>query len=64
MEFWQIAILIAFGAAFGYHMYKVGMKAGAVRCIEKLYELKVISYDNKGEIRPNPFWEEHQKPKN
>lgn len=64
MEFWQIGLLIAFGAAFGYHMYRMGVKQGAIGMIDQLHKLKVISYDNKGEVRPNPFWEEHQKPKN
>tara|TARA_B100000287_G_C20618548_1_gene775039 strand:- start:679 stop:873 length:195 start_codon:yes stop_codon:yes gene_type:complete len=64
MEFWQIGLLIAFGAGFGYHMYRIGMRAGAEGMIDKLRELKVIAWDNKGNVRPNPFWEEHQKSKN
>jgi len=64
METWHTIILIIFGGAFGWHMYRVGMRAGAEGMINKLRELKVISYDNRGHVRPNPFWEEHQKPKN
>ena len=63
MESWQIIIIALFGAAFGYHMYQAGIKQGAELCIEKLHEKKIISFDNAGNIKPNPFWEEVQKSK-
>jgi hypothetical protein len=64
METWQLIIVALFGLGFGYHMHKVGIKAGAELCLLKLTEQKIISLDNKGNIRPNPFWEEIQKTKN
>jgi len=64
METWQIIILILFGAGFGYHMYKIGIMEGAEICLIKLVEEKIISLDNKGNIKPNPFWKEFQKTKN
>jgi hypothetical protein len=64
METWQIIIITLFGAGFGYHMYKIGIKEGAEICLIKLTEQKIISLDNKGNIKPNPFWEEFQKTKN
>jgi len=64
MEDWQIALSALFGGGFGYHMYKVGLRSGAELCLLKLTEQKIISLDNLGNIRPNPFWEEIQKTKN
>lgn len=56
METWQIIILILFGAGFGYHMYKIGISEGIEICLIKLAEQKIISLDNKGNIKPNPFF--------
>ena len=64
MELWQIIVIALFGAAFGYNMYHQGIKQGAELCVAKLHEEKIISFDNAGNIRPNPFWEEVQKTKN
>ena len=64
MDNWQTIIMALVGLGFGYHMYKTGIKAGAELCIEKLHEQKIICLDNKGNIKPNPFWEEIQKSKN
>jgi hypothetical protein len=64
METWQIIIITLFGVFFGHRMYKVGVKEGAEWTLQKLHENKIICYDNKGDIKPNPFWEEIQKTKN
>jgi len=36
--------------------YNKGIREGADRCINMLHQQKVIAYDNKGEIYPNPFF--------
>ncbi len=56
MGTWEIIILILFGAGFGYHMYKIGISEGIEICLIKLAEQKIISLDNKGNIKPNPFF--------
>jgi len=37
--------------------YKLGLREGASNTIDKLHEAKIISYDNMGNIRPNPFFD-------
>jgi len=37
--------------------YKDGVKAGAEQALEILHRNKVICYDNKGNIKPNPFFD-------
>ena len=59
----QIIILVITGLGFGYHMYKVGVRSGASVCIEELHKQKIICFDHRGDIKPNPFWEEIQKSK-
>lgn len=48
-----LAILIG-GAAW--NAYNLGIRAGTSACIDKLHEAKIICYDNKGNIKPNPFF--------
>ena len=36
--------------------YREGLKEGAERVIQVLHEKKVISYDDTGQIYPNPFF--------
>jgi len=51
-------ILISLACGFAcYYAYKEGIKEGANRTINILHQQKVIAYDNKGEIYPNPFFE-------
>lgn len=50
-----ILLSIAFGLG-GHWAYKEGIREGANRTINILHEKKVIAYDNKGEIYPNPFF--------
>ena len=51
-------ILISIATGFATHYaWKQGIREGANRTISILHENKVIAYDNKGEIYPNPFFE-------
>tara|TARA_B100000963_G_C22577269_1_gene649070 strand:- start:1228 stop:1410 length:183 start_codon:yes stop_codon:yes gene_type:complete len=54
IQLFCLAILI--GAA-SYNAYKIGVRTGTSGTIDKLHELKIISYDNKGNIVPNPFFD-------
>ena len=36
--------------------YREGLKEGAERVIQVLHEKKIISYDDTGQIYPNPFF--------
>ena len=62
--FWSIqlstdAIIVEIcGIGLGYSCWKAGLQAGAEKTIEMLHALKIICYDNKGEIKPNQFWQE------
>ena len=62
--FWSIqlstdAIIVAIcGLGLGYSCWKAGLQRGAEKTIEMLHALKIICYDNKGEIKPNQFWQE------
>ena len=42
-----VIIILAVGGA-SYQAYKIGIKEGADQCVEKLREMKIIAYDNKG----------------
>ena len=53
----QVIISLLCGAAFGYSMWNQGKQAGAERCLEILHLQKIIAYDHKGDIKPNPFWQ-------
>tara|TARA_E500000318_G_scaffold100623_1_gene103448 strand:- start:540 stop:725 length:186 start_codon:yes stop_codon:yes gene_type:complete len=41
----------------GKQSYKQGMRDGAAHTVDKLHEAKIISYDDKGNIKPNPFFD-------
>ena len=47
IQLFCLAVLI--GAA-SYNAYKIGVRTGTSGTIDKLHELKIISYDNKGNI--------------
>tara|TARA_B100000927_G_scaffold266416_1_gene239808 strand:+ start:498 stop:686 length:189 start_codon:yes stop_codon:yes gene_type:complete len=57
-----ILIIISLGVLIGsnYGSYKIGrqegLRSGAENTIDVLHENKVISFDNKGNIIPNPFF--------
>ena len=40
-----------------YYAYKEGIKEGVNSSLKILHQQKIIAYDNKGEIYPNPFFE-------
>lgn len=39
-----------------YYSRKEGLKVGAEETINRLHQAKIISYDDKGNIVPNPFY--------
>ena len=57
----QVIITMICGIAFGYHMWKQGLREGGNRLLDILHEEKIIAYDHKGDIKPNPFWQESQE---
>ena len=54
VEYILISLLCGYAC---YHFYKLGIKEGADRTINILHQQKIIAYDNRGEIYPNPFFE-------
>ena len=50
-----IIMLVAIGCAWS--SYKIGRKEGAEAALEILYNKKIICYDDKGNIKPNPFFD-------
>ena len=54
----ETIIMAILGLGFGYHMYKTGIKQGAENCLIVLKDKKIICYDNKGDIKPNQFYQE------
>ena len=53
-----IFILISLASGwFAYYAYNLGIKEGVNRSLQVLRNKKIIAYDNKGEIYPNPFFE-------
>ena len=51
-------VVILLSAGYGMYMHKQGIREGAARTVNKLHEMKVICYDNEGNIKPNPFFQE------
>ena len=51
-------VFILLSAGYGMYMHKQGIREGAARTVNKLHEMKVICYDNEGNIKPNPFFQE------
>jgi hypothetical protein len=47
------AVLIV---ACGYSSYKIGRADGAEALLEILHKKRIIAYDDKGNIKPNPFF--------
>jgi len=52
----EYLIIILFCVGACYEFYQRGIKEGCHRTVEKLHEAKIIAFDNKGEIYPNPFF--------
>ena len=53
----QEIIMLACALGFGYSCWKAGLKQGADNCIELLRSKKILTLDNKGNIKPNLFWQ-------
>jgi len=53
IEFIIFALCMA-GASW--HAWQAGIKEGAERAVKHLHTAKIISYDNKGNIVPNKFF--------
>lgn len=51
-----IAILIMAGCAWS--SYRVGVREGAARTVDKLHDARIIAYNHKGDIVPNKFFVE------
>ena len=47
-------ILLCFGSK---RAYNIGVREGAAHTVDKLHKMKIISYDNEGNIKPNPFFD-------
>jgi len=56
----QELILLACALGFGYTCWKSGIKQGADNAIELLRSKKIITLDNKGDIKPNKFYQEEE----
>ena len=50
-------ILLVCGLCCAWTSYKIGRKEGAEAALNILYQQKIICYDNKGNIKPNPFFD-------
>ena len=57
----EIIILILCGFGLAWSSWKAGLQAGSERTLEVLRRKKIIAYDNKGDLKPNPFWQEDTK---
>jgi len=53
-------ILLACALGFGYTCWKSGLKQGTDTTIELLRSKKIITFDNKGDIKPNKFYQEEE----
>tara|TARA_Y100000361_G_C10946512_1_gene231512 strand:- start:342 stop:518 length:177 start_codon:yes stop_codon:yes gene_type:complete len=57
MEIIQIICLVILLGLCAWRSYEIGIREGASRTVDKLHEAKIICYDNKGNIKPNPFFD-------
>ncbi len=57
MDSGSIVIIILAVAGASYRAYQIGIRQGADQCVEKLREMKIIAYDNKGNIVPNKWFD-------
>ena len=61
LDTWQFILLIIYASGACWIGWKAGIKKGAETVVEVLHQKKVIAYDNKGNIKPNPFWQEEEE---
>ena len=50
-------IIVVTMVACAWTSYKIGRRDGAESLIEILHHQKIIAYDEKGNIKPNPWFE-------
>ena len=60
----QVCTLLFLFAYLGWQCWKQGIRTGAERAVEQLHRMKIIAFDNRGNVKPNPFWQEDQKTRN
>lgn len=56
MDFLSLMIPAILIVACGYTSYRIGRKDGAEAMINVLHHNKIISYNEKGDVRPNPLY--------
>lgn len=56
MDILLYAILVIILAACSWRSYTIGLREGANNMLDLLQHQKIISYDNEGNIRPNPLF--------
>ena len=61
LNIYQVFILIIFSFLIGREIWNKGVRVGAERAVEKLHQIKVIAFDNKGNIKPNPFFDGYEE---
>jgi hypothetical protein len=54
---YEILILIPVLVACAYTSYKIGRRDGAESLMVVLHKQKIICYDDKGNVKPNPFFD-------
>ena len=55
----EYALLAACIVGASYTSYRLGVRQGSEKTIDKLHSMKVIAFDQKGFIKPNPFYKEN-----
>lgn len=64
LNFPQIIVIGLFLGYLAWQCWKQGIRTGAERAVEQLHRMKIIAFDNRGNVKPNPFWQEDQKTRN
>jgi hypothetical protein len=53
----ELVIFVICLAGASYQAFRIGVREGSARTVDKLHKMKIISYDQVGNIRPNPFFD-------
>lgn len=56
MEYIPYLIFIFCLSGASWQAYKTGLEKGSIDTVDKLHRAKIISYDDQGNIVPNPFF--------
>jgi len=59
----EIAIVALCGFGLAWSCWKAGLKSGAEKTLAILQQKKIITYDHKGDVKPNQFWQEDKDSK-